>query len=285
MVIPDEVYAQTVQTPLGGVRRLHRIKLAVLRALYEQGPVENASGRAMGILYERARAYGYNANPRALAALLADPANALAFKRRTKGKRTFRIELGLVPETWFDKMKSEPEPVASEPEPELEPASSNGTIDLVVEPSAEEAVELMEQVIMPATESEPVGELPAELQVASAVAMELLTRVVEIVSTGGTDEAAMRLRRERDDARHRLAEQTDLSERRRRQLREVGDELHAVKEERNGLRNRLRLTEENLRKATSNAANATVMDLARKELDKVIRQVPVGPNSRGTDDG
>lgn len=243
---------------------LHMARLTLLRTLWETGPAEESQGRASAILYERMTARGYGAQLTALAALMLDVGPAV--ETVTRGKRRFRIALGILPEHWARRLMELPAsaPVeASAPAPApVEPPEAPEPLAAVLEASAA-----------------PLEAMAPTLEVAGIVAMELLTRVVEIVSTGtAPDRASGRLREERDDARRRLAEALDYGENLRRDIRKLereretqASEVKAMRLERDGLRERLRSTEANLTAALRGDAAAYVNGEVAKAINDVMR--------------
>lgn len=272
-VIPDAQYvARSPRLASEHALRMWSAKRSVLGALWLHGPAEDASGLATRVLHERASELGYAGAPSAVLPLLRGLGPAVTTE--TQGRRTYRIELGTLPESWARKLLEDAEltAIASEASADVATEAQETSEEPEATESAPEPSEVSEEL----TEEEPWN-----LEVTGAVAMALLTKVVEIVSAGSSDEATHRLRAERDDARHRLHEQTERAERLRREIREVGDELGAVKHERDGLRTRLKLVESNLRKATGPDVQRTVDALVREQVDKLMRAAPA-PN-RGAD--
>lgn len=240
---------QTVEL-LDDTRKLMTTRATVLRALWHHGPIEDHGGLATETLHRAATANGYRGSSSALSQLLHDSPDLV--EREIRGKRCFRIELVALPASWVDRLELE------EPEPPTELEEPPTELELEEEPEPEL--------------EEPE---PWDLEIAGAVATSLLTRVVEIINAGRYD-ADGRAGRDLEDARRRLYEQTEYAEKLRRQVREVGDELAAVKHERDGLRSRLRLVEENLRKATGTDVARQVDALVREQLDRVMRARPAG---------
>jgi hypothetical protein len=266
-VIPDAAYASRHDVSERSLRAWQS-KRPVLGALWLRGPVEDESGQATAKLHELAAELGYEAAPSAITALLGDLAPAVQRERR--GKRTYRIELDTLPELWATRLLEDEELTLlahrnGDGEAPREAPEATEALPAPIE--APEAERASEELLAPSEEA-------PSLEVTSSVAMALLTRVVEIISTGSSDETSARLRSERDDARDRLRSQTEHSEKLRRDLRATGDEVAALKLERDGLRKRVRISEENLRKATSPDVQRTVDELVRRELDKLMRAAP-----------
>jgi len=76
------------------------------------------------------------------------------------------------------------------------------------------------------------------------------------------------------DPSGRLASQLEYSERMRRSYIEAGDELKAVKAERDGLRQRVRQLEHNLDVEQGRDFERTIQDEVRRRLDRVMRERP-----------
>ena len=294
----DEDWAEMTGASLTSVRKPHRTKLGLVRALWHQGTVTNSSGRATLTLHPVAQQYGYNGSPIAITSAMSDTLNAPAFDRQTNGKRTFSLSLAALPETWLmrmhelDALDPDPEPDEPEPEPEPIPEPSQGDRDAAV---------LMESVLLPESMREPelVVELPQYtpppeleqpspyLEVAPQVAMALLTQVVEIISAGSpeqTDARVRKLTQEVAEIADKLARRLQENDSMRRQLRTLGEELNAVKYERDGLRSRLRQTEHNLKVALKSDVMQQVNERVHRELEKVMRVVPSASPRHGDPD-
>lgn len=265
-IVPDQDwFVLTGAATEGEALRLTRARRAAVKALRE-GPITDPNGQATRELYRRMVRNGYDGgNPRSLTGVLREPAMATAIARDINGKRTMRIELVAVPERWAHLLNRE-QSAQDEPVTEPEPATPE-----------------------PVTEPEPQGELTdsylvdteaLRLDVAGSVATALLTRVIEIVSSPDSSKQAVLERdtalAERDDARTRLATALEYGQRMARENRQLGDDLAAVKHERDGLRKRLGQAEANIARMTApNGATAQVVnDLVQAELAKVMRAAP-----------
>lgn len=112
---------------------------------------------------------------------------------------------------------------------------------------------------------------------AAAVARELLAEVVRIVT---------RRPEQLEDAaiKERLANALTHGEKLRRELRDAGEELAAVKVERDGLRQRLRLSEANLNKALGDPGKRFIDEEVRKHVDRLMQAKP-GTAKGGDDEG
>lgn len=296
-ILTDEDWAELTGVPVTSVRKPFKSKLGLVRALWHEGAVEDKSGRATAKLHPRALEYGYQGRPVAITGAMSDPLNAPAFDRRTNGKRTYRIKLAAVPETWLMRMAEldtwGPKPDEPEQLPDLgEPvpvARIPDAAETLLEPSQgdRDAAALMESVLLPQEMLEPVPEYvpPLEpdpepspyLEVAPQVAMALLTQVVEIIAAGSPEVADQRVRKltqEVTDIADKLSRRLQENDGLRRQVRSLGEELNAVKYERDGLRTRLRMTEHNLQQALKSDVMAHVNERVMRELEKVMRVAP-----------
>jgi hypothetical protein len=266
-IIPDDVWLDTLGVSAHEGLVLTPVRRRVIETLNRHGPFVSESGQATALLADAAH---LNNTSRALTGTLRNPTMALAVDRELRGKRCFRIELVAVPQRWAHLLTNgataevdTPEPVEPDPEPEPEPEAEAPT------------------------PAEPVDVDALRLDIAATVANALLTRVVEIVSTPDADKQAVlerdQARTERDDARNRLAALLDDNTRLRRERANLGDELVAVKHERDGLRQRLRQAEANIERMTKPAGYAGVVnDLVQTELAKVMRATPA-PHGRDPD--
>lgn len=274
------------------VKKPYKSKLALVRALWHHGEITNASGTATADLHPIAMQYGYVGSPTAIAGVMNSELNAPAFERKITGKRTYGIKLIAMPETWTMRM-AELETWGPSPEPEPIPEPSEGDRD---------AAELVGGMVLPVDTSEPdepelVVDLPPYipppdigldanpyLEVAPQVAMALLTQVVEIITAGSPEQADQRVRhltQEVSEIADKLARRLQENDAMRKQLRTLGEELNAVKYERDGLRSRLRQTEHNLKVALKSDVMTQVNDRVRQELDKVMRVVPSPSRKHG----
>ena len=118
---------------------------------------------------------------------------------------------------------------------------------------------------------------PLAVEVAEAVATALLAQVAAIITQGNAQAPANdRLRSELSTLTERLGTQVDYVDKLRRDLRASTDQIAALKVERDGLRQRLRDTEHNLRVATSADTQRIIDAEVHRQLDKVMRQAPNG---------
>jgi hypothetical protein len=244
---------------------------AVLGCLWNHGKYEDRkSGKATRLLIDDASKEGYGGqSPSALNALFKSDAMIGAVERDINGKRTYRVQLTAVCETWLSKLQA------------------NGykmNVDAHKTTLAEPVVEEVEQV------EEVEDEAPAEvldvyqpepdvleLQVSHAVARSLLTQVVEIINAGveiTRDDRVNELERDLSMAHQRLASRLEENDKLRRKVRQLEDELAAAHTERDGLRGRLRAAEYNLEKAMSSDNQRIIMAEVHREMDKIMRAKP-----------
>lgn len=288
-IVDDDDWALTAGVAPRSLFQWSGSKPLVVRDLWEYGPVTDTGGGATQVLHDRIVAHSRGSiyrlgRPVSFTMLMSDRNNAAAFQRDVKGKRTFGISLVAMPEVWYRKLLNDiggsmptftatpvngtrilaPEPIEETPEPFYDAILDNPNIVLPIEPP----------------EASPV----IEVEIASQVAMELLTKVVEIIAAGSSTAADPELRRMRNELVHSqglLAARLDENDRFRKQLRETGEELSAVKSERDGLRQRLRQTEANLNSALKGESAGAVTTEVMKRVDRIMRETPK-PN-RGDD--
>ena len=132
-----------------------------------------------------------------------------------------------------------------------------------------------ERMILPGIPEETGPSI--EVEIAGQVAMELLTRVVDIISAGNATDADPEVRRLRNELVHGqglLAQRLEENDRMRKPLRQTGDELSAVKMERDSLRTRLRQTEANFMSALKGESAQAVTTEVMKRVDRIMRESP-----------
>jgi hypothetical protein len=235
-------------------------RFAVLDILWRFGAITDKSGRAGSMLSERA---GVAHTPGVLRA----PAVAACVERVGNTRRVHGLRLVALPEVWLAI---------------LDPGTKVGGVSRPA-PEAESSDDGLPAHVADSADSAPVEpELaPIEVELANAVATALLAQVVEIISTGGNAHSELRrLQLDVEGLRERLGTQVAYVDRLRRDLRDAGDEIAALKGERDGLRQRLRSTEYNLKAATSGDARRIIDAEVRRQVDRVMREVPNGEHSR-----
>jgi hypothetical protein len=240
--------------------RIWNPKQPLLAALWFDGTMRSANGRATTALWERAVVYGYPHAQTGTASLLQTNSMRGCIERELNGKRTYSIKLARLPQTWADKLaklkrhgqspaqadrkevQQPPEPVtAAQPVPVAEPASD-------------------------ATED-----------VAAAVARELLAEVVRIINAPPPEPV---ISGDLVDARDRLSKSLEYSQKLRRELQETGDELKAVKQERDMLRQRLHIAEANMDKALGDGRRFVDAEV-QKALGRIMS---AKPTTKGDDE-
>lgn len=277
----------------GGTKRL------VLADLWNRGGIVNESGRATGVLWERMREhYGddVTTQPTSFNGLYND--NPLAFERKTQGKRTYTIKLVALPESWYGKLLADERERAkiaraakAEADREADRLAALQSDELVAHDSTPEPIEpepyetnddefdaLIRNIELDAPTEYDLAP-PLELSIASQVAMSLLTTVVEIISSGSgaaTDERVRKLTGDLNEISSKLSARLEENDRYRRQLRQAGDEITALRHERDGLRSRLRATEANLTAALKGDAVAAINGEIQKRVDAIMRVAPKG---------
>lgn len=284
-------------------------KRYIIAALWNGGEVADPkSGRATLMLWDRMReAFGSDikiGKSTAFSGWATDALNEPSIERKTNGKRTQLIKLIALPETWYDFLRKdeadrerdkraresaerkaererqrkeaeanavEAEVVATEtPSPDLE--------DRVTDDDFENIIRDM-QLDAPTVYDDPQPVL--EISIASQVAMSLLTTVVEIISAGSAssvDEKVRKLQGDLADAMNKLASRLEDNDRLRRQLRQAGDEITALRHERDGLRSRLRATEANLTAALKGDAVQAINGEIQRRMESIMR---VSPKAKG----
>lgn len=278
-IVTDRDWALTAGVNVQSLVLWEGSKQFAVRELWEYGPVIDASGFSSSVLYDRITTHYSSVDLRftqgMFAAMMKRPVNLAAFDRITAGKRTYRIDLIALPERWYGKLMDD---IASESlypaTPLNDTAPAIDTPELMV-PNKEISAEQFEAIIMPEPDIEPEPVL--DIEISRQVAMQLLTTVVEIISTGNATDANQEVRRIQNELTHSqglLAQRLEENERFRKQLRDTGDELHSVKSERDGLRQRLRQTEANLSAALRGETSQVVATEVMKQVNSFLRETP-----------
>jgi len=272
------------------------------------------SGRATGILWKRmeeAFPGEIEARPTAFPGFANDPLNAPAFELVKKGKRTYSIKLIALPQTWYDYLERDESERAK-----AKRAADRANEKLERERLDREAAETVSEIIMTPMEEQPSVngtslsdsdhdaefddimrdiqldaptvydmEPPLEIAMASQVAMSLLTTVVEIISAGtgaAVDEKVRALQSDLNDIAGKLSARLEDNDRMRRQLRQAGDEIQALRYERDGLRSRLRATEANLTAALKGDAVQAINGEIQRRVESIMRVAPA--TKKGADE-
>lgn len=297
-IVPDEDWMELTGTTSHGLRQWYGgAKPWVIAELWLRGPVENKSGQATKVLFERIQKHFPEAElptkPTGFTGIFRDPLNSPAFSRAINGKRTFSIGLVAMPNAWHAKLlqmlPKQKEPTGGPIKPTLtvEPDPIEAVIDK--EPidqdegqsiSDEELEALFHETALDAPTTYEIAP-PLELSIASQVAMSLLTTVVEIISAGSSeaiDDRVKKLHTDLEDIQHKLGMRLQENDQLRRQLRQAGDEIIALRSERDGLRSRLRATEANLTAALKGDAATAINGEIQRRLDSIMR---VAPKAKG----
>jgi len=284
-LVDDDEWVKLTGSGPGGLRqwKIGR-KPELIRALWEHGEFINKSGQAtrdlMTYMVDHYELDGLSSSSGSLPGIMNLPLNFPAFERVARGKRTYNIKLVAMPETWHRKLMEDIGP--GKP-------SSNGDQTEIPKPFQRFDTESQPEDMTDADwdaiklDAPTVFEEPAPLEVhiANQVAISLLQTVVEIITAGNADttqlSGSQRLQDDLDHARELLAARLGENDKLRRQVREAGDIISALKVERDGLRSRLRMTENNLKEVlkgeTAQAVNAEI----HKRVDQIMRTAPGTP--------
>lgn len=290
------VPAQSLRSWQSGNKRF------LLAALWEHGQFTDprGSGSVLRRVREYMRSnYGAEMGGPALSMLIKHDVNLPAFEiDRRRQKKTDWVRLVALPEMWYAKLmhtlETEINPYRREhgtavtPEPPDEPpplpvVPFPDEPESVATPTDQEWADITRDLDLDApTEYEHTPAL--DLEIASTVAMSLLTQVVEIIHAGSpetTDARVRQLSSDVADISGKLAARLQENDVMRRQLRQAGDEIQALRMERDGLRTRLRGTEANLREVMKGDNARVVDEEVRKRVDQFMR---ARPTPKGKDD-
>jgi hypothetical protein len=255
--------------------QMPRSRLAVLKALWRHGNVVDKSGFAMGHIVERVREFdqlSFNVN-----AVVNAPLMQLCVERVTKGRRTMKVSLVALPQTWLRLVEGAlseqgpPEQII-DVSPMAAVAANLGIAGVAYSPDA------VTVALAPETDSRlSPPPPPPEYEVASAVATALMAQVVDIIMSNGGAVLGVKNAQLKDEVlqlTQRLGEQTAYAQRLRRELDQAKDTLAATILERDGLRMRAQEAERNLKIATGADAQRLIDVEVHKALDKMMRQKP-----------
>jgi hypothetical protein len=257
-VVSDEDFMELYDVNAVDIR-IWNPKLPILKSLWLGGMIEDSiSGRATRMLWERARTHGYKAAMTGVASMLQQNALKGCVDRENNGKRTYWYRLARLPQSWADKL------VALTPKAKP-PAQSE-----------EEKPSNPEPVAVAVSHPEDVGE-----DVAAAVARELLAEVVRIINAPPPQPQVVTEKSPDPEVLERLSKALEYGQKLRRELSETGDELRAVKQERDTLRQRLHIAEANMDKALGDGRRF-VDEEVRKQLGKIMSARPT--TTKGDDD-
>lgn len=291
LVFEDEAWAQATGLKVGTdawgkSMSATTARLAPLAVLWRDGPIENPYGLATTVLIDLATELDEDASPNLTQLLGGSPVMRRCVERATQAKRTYSIRLVALPARWLPQVEV------------LARRRTPSTAQRAIQTrGADTGTGVPRQAPVPARPAtngarRPVEAAPAVLEpsrgsldsdVASAVATALLAQVVEVLSkgTGGPQEA--QLRRDLDSMAERLGTQVDYVGKLRRDLRASGDEVLALRQERDGLRERLRQTEANLKAATSQDAQRIIDAEVQRQLDRMMREKPANRSALDAD--
>lgn len=260
------------------------------RALWEHGEFSDpVSGRAMAklrdyILEHYPDAAEMNAGGKGISAFF--NSNPMAFDRNTNAKRTYSVKLVAMPHIWYEKMTADIAQAAyfaPESAPELDIPIGPPVWDEIAHAHPAQDASPVTVILppLPDPDVEPLPELPLDQLASQQIAMSLLTEVITLIQSGNVDDQRLIiLRKELDQTQNRLAQRLEENDRMRQQLRAAGDEIAALKVERDGLRQRNRLLEHNLNEASKNAGREVSAEVNRR-IEQFMRE---RPNPKGPDD-
>jgi len=252
----------------------------VLSSLWHDGPaVDRKTGAASAVLRDRALRFGLSPSvtPAQMTTTVNTDLLSLLVERETKAKRTYSIRLVGVAERWLPMLRRQVES-------DVDAGVDVGLSD--VGPALPSLGGLSDAGSAPVSgrgdgAATGVAPAPVEVEIANAVATALLTQVVEIIASGSGAGAQLgRLQLDVEALEARLGTQVAYVDKLRRQVREAGDEVTALRVERDGLRQRLRAAEHNLTVATGADAQRIIDAEVRRQLDIMMRQAPGGERSK-----
>lgn len=284
-VLDDRVWLELTGSDEHALRQFSTAqrKIWVVRALYEHGEFTDASGRATGALNDWcvANYAGYPAGKAALSitGMFLGDMMIPAVERKLNGKRCYSIKLIALPRNWFMKMTKL---IADEPLPkpraptadETEAIAADEPVETLTDNDIQRLLDSVPGVDSPTIYDE---QPPLEINIAAQVAMSLLTTCVEIITAGSSaaiDDKVRKLQGDLSEVSVRLSQRLTENDSLRRQLRQAGDELRALRVERDGLRSRLRATEANLTAALKGDAVHAINEEIQKRVDQIMRVAP-----------
>lgn len=301
-IVSDDDWCLTAGVGINSLKQWnHGMKRLVLRELWERGSVTNKSGQAAKELFEQIREHFDDVPDVAhtsLSGLMRAPVNAACFEVETNGKRTFEIALVAMPERYYNylmldirKSASNGDRHAAETVANLVMPDQLGSelVDQLVDES--DAFEHPQSsYVAERTELDPIpvdrttddfddsliG--PAlDVDMASQVAMSLLTTVVEIISAGSPEAMDNRVQALHGDlleVQSRLGQRLEENQALRKRMSLLADEVTALKYERDGLRVKVRKLEANLNSALKGDALQVVNGVIQKKVDEFMRAAP-----------
>jgi hypothetical protein len=246
----------------------------ILEALWHEGAVlDRKTGSAVADLHRRTQRYGYPSSQVAVSSILRSRVMGALIERDLNGKRTYRIQLMLLPESYVARLQAT-KLRAVKPNPKMvEFAESLNFGSLVGPPAQKPTKEAGPVADQPVPEAVPAPDVIEDA--AAAVARELLAEVVRIVTQRPESVDAR-------DLKERLANSLMYTDKLRKELRQTGDELAAVKAERDSLRKFLQIAETNLEKALGGDGRRFIDAEVQKRISRLMQ---AKPTTKDDDDG
>jgi regulator of replication initiation timing len=276
-IIPDADWLATTGDAPQALRQMSS-RLPVLGALWTHGPFKDDSGRATADFHRVAKQLGYKGGTSSINGIINKTTMVPAIERKLNGKRCYEIRLAALPDSWFHKLDGKwPHMNGTKPEKVLTDADIQTTITALPDDDVRHDVDMPLPDLPPADEAIPEYAPPIDLHVASSVAMAMLTQVVEIISAGSpadTDRRVKQLKTDFDDVAQKLHKRLEENDSMRKSIRSLGEEVMALRVERDGLRQRLRMTEANLERATSADTQRFINEQVQAELAKIMQAKP-----------
>lgn len=291
-VVPDEEWLALTGTEAQSLRQWDA-RRALIGALWVGGSIRNKSGFATPTWHAGATALGYKSKQSAITSVMSHDVMVPAIERNIKGKRTYSIRLVALPESWFAKINAE--------WPTRHPNGTNGNHALdaavvdVIPPKApatplvdaleargaiapDDAPDDAEALTDVPTEALPYFTLPDNLAVTSAVAMSLLSAVVDVIRKGTYGPAAEQqlkaLAQTNTETQQLLAQRLDENTRLRKRLQSAGDEIARLQTERNNLSVQLLQVKHNLESALKGDSVAFVTERVEREIRRLMESKP-----------
>lgn len=298
-IVSDDDWCATAGVGINSLKQWnHGMKRLVLRELWERGSVTNKSGQAAKELYDQIRE-NFDDVPdvahTSLSGLMRAPVNAACFEVNTNGKRTFEIALVAMPERYYNYLMIDIRKEASNGDRH----AAETVASLVMPPTngGQLGSELVDQLARSTEPDEPETFIPdpipvdrttddfddsligptLDVDMASQVAMSLLTTVVEIISAGSPeamDNRVQALHADLLEVQTRLGDRLTENQALRKRITLLADEVTALKYERDGLRVKVRKLEANLNSALKGDALQVVNGVIQKKVDELMRATP-----------
>lgn len=302
-IFDDKTWIELTSTAEQSVRQFSGRKPWIVRALWEHGEFTDKSGQAVRRMaewiVENYPDAGMDSSITSISALMNSPVSFPAFDRKMNGKRTFSVKLVAMPRKWFDRLcenlnkyeyqRVDPgvSAIIADAAEAFDAETRIGITDADIETERfdDEEPTISDMDIQALLDSVPGVDSPTiyneqpsmRIDIASQVAMSLLTTVVEIISAGdksSIDDSVRRLKGDLTEVQQRLSQRLSENDSMRRQLRQAGDEIRALRHERDGLRSRLRATEANLTAALKGDAIHAINGEIQRRVDQIMRVAP-----------